>query len=157
MGVSAAGARRVPSRRPSGCALPGGTERCCPAPSLSRLLRRTGTAKHRTVTSLFLPPLRCRIPRGQVSRQTPAQDSYHDKGREHPEEGENRVSRVLLPPSGCSRCVNSASVGDGGALGGWRWMRRAFISGDQMVVERKTDKEATWILAEEITVFRVLI
>lgn len=36
-------------------------------------------------------------------------------------------------------------------------MRRAFISGDQMVVERKTDKESTWILAEEITVFRVLI
>lgn len=31
-----------------------------------------------------------------------------------------------------------------------------FISSDQMVVEKKTDKEATWILAEEITVFRML-
>lgn len=31
------------------------------------------------------------IPCGQVSRQTQAQDSYHDKGREHAEEGEKRT------------------------------------------------------------------
>lgn len=35
-------------------------------------------------------------------------------------------------------------------------MRCTFISSDQMVVKRKTNKEATWILAEEITVFRML-
>lgn len=46
---------------------------------------------HTMTFLLFLLPLRRWIPRGQVSRQTQAQDSYHDKGREHPEEGENRT------------------------------------------------------------------
>lgn len=103
---------------------------------------------HTMTFLLFLLPLRRWIPRAQVSRQTQAQDSYHDKGREHPEEGENRTV-----PSGCIGPsprglefaflggVNLISFGEGGCRGAFkarlerRWMYSTFISSDQMVLQ----------------------
>lgn len=55
------------------------------------------------------------IPCGQVSRQSQAQDSYHDKSREHPEEGEKNTvlscDTVPLSPPGSLLTVLKLELG----------------------------------------------